>query len=209
MLSVAALPGFARAAGPIPPANNLHFNILRNGKPFGQYRVAFVSSGDLLTVTTDVTMNMQIAKLSVFDYVHHCEEQWRGGRFVEMHSHTVRDKDLSRAEDVSAVRGDFGIHIKTRKDQLSAPPKASPLTHWNQATLSEPLFNPQDGLMLDLRTQQIGRDGVLLANATQLVGAHWTLRGSQTLDEWYDDTGVWAGLKAVFPDKSIIEYRRV
>ena len=107
-LAALTLPQVARAAGPVPATNNLHFHILRNGKPFGEYQVNFVTSGDLLTVTTDVAMSMSVAKVRVFDYVHHCEEMWRAGRFQEMRSHTVRDRDNARADNVSAVRGDNG-----------------------------------------------------------------------------------------------------
>jgi hypothetical protein len=34
------------------------------------------------------------------------------------------------------------------------------------------------------------------------------LRGDQQIDEWYDDNGVWGGLRGVLPNKSILEYRR-
>jgi hypothetical protein len=203
------LPQPARAAGPVPATGRLQFNILRNAKPFGQYSVAFVTAGDLLTVTTDVAMSMHIGKLKVLDYHHHCEELWRRGQFSEMHSHTVRDGNEGQADTVAAVRGDFGIHITTNKGPLSAPPKANPLTHWNAATLQGPLFNPQDGVMLDVTPRDLGRDGILLANNTQLIANHWSLRGSQVIDEWYDDAGVWTGLKGQLPDKSMIEYRRV
>lgn len=203
-----ALPGVA-GAGPIPANGLLQFAIFRNGKPFGNYKVSFVTSGDLLTVTTDVAMNMRVAKLTVFDYRHHCQEMWRKGVFSELHSHTVRDNDQQGAETVDATRSDFDIRVVTKKGAMSAPPKANPLTHWNAATLGGPLFNPQDGLMLDLTSRDFGRDGVVMGNGTQMLARHVALRGSQQLDEWYDDAGLWAGLKGVFPDKSVIEYRRL
>ena len=205
-LSAISAPRLALAA---PPANaNLHFNVLRNNKPFGQYSVAFRTEGDALTVTTDVAMMMRISGLTVFDYNHHCEEVWRNGRFMQMTSRSARDREASLAETVSAVRTNFDIRITTKKGVLSAPPAANPYTHWNQAVLTGPLFNPQDGLILDLAAQPLGRDGVSLANGSRLIASHWAMRGSQTVDEWYDDQGVWAGLKALFPDKSVIEYRR-
>ncbi len=206
-LAAAFVPGIA-LAGPVPPTNNLHFNILRNGKPFGQYNVAFATNGDLLTVTTDVAMNLRLATLTVFDYRHHCVETWRGGRFLEMRSSSVRDRSNDLTDTVTAVRSDLGIHISTNKGPLSAPLDANPLTHWNPAVLNGPLFNPQDGLMLEITALPMGRNAATLANGSQASATLWALRGKQTLDEWYDDRGVWTGLKAVFPDKSIIEYRR-
>jgi len=207
-LATAALPGLA-LAGPVPADSNLHFAIFRNGKPFGQYNVQFATSGDLLTVTTDVSMSMKVAKMNVFDYQHHCVETWRGGRFVSMSANSIRDRQRDQTKFVAAERRDFGVRITTNAGPLDAPVNAAPLTHWNQAVLQGPIFNPEDGLMLTLTATPLGREQVLLANGQRINATHWALRGKQQIDEWYDDAGLWVALRAVFPDKSIIEYRRV
>ncbi len=210
VLSAAALPHLAQAAVPLFPRANQRFNILRNGKPFGSYRVNFATNGELTTVTTDVAMNMRVAGLQVFDYVHHCEEVWRGEQFQEMHARSVRDRASDQTDTVSAVRSNLAIHIVTNKASLSAPLNARPFTHWNQQVLKGPMFNPQDGTMLyDLAARPLGRDTVTLANGAKVPADHWAVRGKQEIDDWYDEAGVWAGLRAIFPDKSVIEYRRV
>lgn len=203
-LLATSLPRLASAAP--TPTTNLHLNILRNGKPFGQYQVSFVSSGDAVTATTDVAMNMRISGLTVFDYKHHCEETWRGGRFMELHSQSVRD---GQSQAVSAVRSQLGISITNKAGLLAVPGTSNPLTHWNQSALQGPLFNPQDGMPLRLTAQSLGHDPVTLGSGAKLTAAHWALRGESEIDDWYDEAGVWAGLRAVFPDKSIVEYRRV
>jgi hypothetical protein len=203
----AAIPPAVALAAPAALPAALRFAVLRKGKPFGTYQVAFAQAGKQLTVTTDVAMNQKIAGVQVFDYVHHCVEIWRDGKFAELHSRTVRDrKDV---DEVNAVRDAYEIKIATNKTPNIAPANAAPLTHWNPATLTGPLFNPQDGRTLELKASQLGRDPVLLANGSQLTAAHWALRGGQAIDEWYDDAGLWAGLKGVFPDKSVVEYRRL
>jgi hypothetical protein len=204
--AVAALPRFAEA-NPVPPSGALRFNIVRKGKPFGQYAVTFATADKVLTVTTDVAMSEKIANVMVFDYHHHCVETWRDGRFSELHATTIRDR--KKTDEVHAVRGDYEIKITTDKGPDIAPVKAAPLTHWNMATLTGPLFNPQDGRMLDLKAQQLGRDPVLLASGASLGAAHWALHGADQIEEWYDDAGLWAGLKGLLPDKSVMEYRRV
>lgn len=203
VVSAATLPRIAMAAA--PPNGSVHFNILRNGKPFGNYQLTFVKNGDTLTVTTDVAMAARVAGLTVFNYRHHCEEIWRGGRFMELHSNSLRDHD----QDVlTAVRTATNIAITNKDGPLVAPPTANPLTHWNEEVLQGPLFNPQTGFMLRLTAQPMGHEPFALANGAKVNATHWALRGESDIDEWYDETGVWAGLRAVFPDKSIVEYRR-
>jgi hypothetical protein len=212
-LAAGSLPALAATAPApavvTPPTNNLRFNIIRKGKPFGSYQVIFTNAGDAVTVTTDVAMSMRISGVNVFDYRHHCEEVWKGGKFASLKSSTVRDRKVDQTDTVSAVRGEYEIKITTNKGPLGAPLNAAPLTHWNAATLKGPLFNPQDGRSLDLNPTMIGRDSYTLASGAPVAASHWTLRGSQTIDEWYDDAGAWAGLRAVFPDKSVVEYHRL
>ena len=203
-LAAAAMPWSVFAAG-LPPM--LRFNIIRNNRLFGQAQLTFANSGQVLTVTSDVTMSEKIAGLQVFSYHHHCVETWSDGRFAEMHSTTLRDK--SDSQEVTAIRGLTGIKITTNNGPDMAPASANPLTHWNSGVLSGPLINPQDGRPVDVTSRQLGRDGFTQASGAPIMGNHWVLRGSQTLDEWYDDAGVWAGLRGVLPDKSVVEYRRV
>ncbi|MGZ6050327.1 MAG: DUF6134 family protein, partial [Phenylobacterium sp.] len=116
-LAAAAQPAVALAAAPGQPAS-LHFAVYRNRKPFGRYQISFNNSGDVLTVVTDVAMNMSIMKMDVFDYSHHCEEVWRGGKFQELYSQSVRDKGRSENETVRAKRTAYGIQITTNKGPL-------------------------------------------------------------------------------------------
>jgi hypothetical protein len=204
----AAFPGLGRAA--VPASRALQFGVFRNGKPFGQYKVAFTPNGDLMTVVTDVAMSARVAGLLVFDYQHHCEETWRGPDFLEMKSHSVRDKGNSLNEEVTATRTDLAVRVTTKRDHLSLARDAKPFTHWNAAVLQGPMFNPQDGAQLFLTANAIGRSPATLASGAKLDANRWAVRGdNQAIDEWYDDAGVWAGLTSRFPDKSIVEYRRV
>jgi len=208
-LGVAAAPALALAA-PVAAAksasSSLRFNILRNGKPFGSYTVGFVTAGDVMTVTTDVGMAARIAGMTVFDYKHHCVETWKGGVFQEMTSHSVRDNQSDQV--VSAVRADGSVQVTNNHGLVSLPGDSRPLTHWNQAALRGPLFNPQDGYPLKIVATPVGRDNFALATGAPVAGAHWALRGAAQIDDWYDDSGTWLGLRGLFPDKSTVEYRR-
>lgn len=205
-LAASAIPGLARAA--IPASGRLNFNIFLDNRPFGQYAVVFVNDGELLKVTTDVHMIFQLLGVTSVQYRHHCEEIWRGGQFISLRSNSIRDNDAAESNTVSAVRDQFAIQVTTNKGNFVVPANANPLTHWNSATLGGPLFNPQDGNRLSFVTQEVGHDPFPTAKGARLNGVHWILRGDQQIDEWYDDNGIWGGLRGVLPNKSIIEYRR-
>ncbi len=205
-LAASALPGLARAA--VPASGRLNFNIFLDNRPFGQYAVAFVNDGEFLKVNTDVHMIVQLLGVTSFEYRHHCEEVWRGGQFVALNSNSIRDNSADKANTVSAVRAQYDIKVTTNKGDFTLPASASPLTHWNASTLGGRLFNPQDGVLLNFTTQEVGHDPFPTAKGARLNGVHWMLRGDQQIDEWYDDNGIWGGLRGVLPNKSIMEYRR-
>lgn len=203
-----ALGGAARAA--VPASGALKFAVLRNAKPFGSYTVGFARKGDALTVTTDVSMQARVAGLTVFDYRHHCEETWRAGQFVEMRSHSVRDNQTDWEDIVTVVRATGRLNVTTKAGLTVLPADARPLTHWNVDNLrGAPMFNPQTGEPLKLRAAPVGREAILVADGRRLNASHWILSGETRIEEWYDDNGVWAGLRGPLPDKSILEYRRL
>ncbi len=207
-LLAAVWPAAGRSA--VPPNRLLQFAIFRNGRPFGQYKVSFAQSGDLLTVTTDVAMSAKVAGLKVFDYTHYCQEIWRGPEFLEMRSRSVRDKGNSLNEEVTATRTELGVRVVTKKDRLTLAKEARPFTHWNADVIQGAMFNPQDGSQLFLTARPLGKQPVTLAGGAKATANRWAIRGDkQAIDEWYDDAGVWTGLTSYFPDKSIVEYRRV
>jgi len=202
------LPGAAGAA--VPASGALKFAVLRNGQPFGDYGLTFARKGDALVVTTDVKMQARVAGLTVFDYRHHCEETWRAGQFVEMRSHSVRDNQTDWEDIVTAVRATGRLNVTTKGGLTVLPADARPLTHWNVDNLEgTPLFNPQTGELLKLRAQSVGREAIRIADGRRLNATHWILSGETRLEEWYDDNGIWAGLRGPLPDKSTLEYRRV
>lgn len=204
-LAAAAAPGLALAA----PAGVTRFAITRNGQPFGHYMVATAVRGNVTAVVSDVAMSARVAGVTVFNYRHHCEEIWRNGQFMEMRSHSVRDNQSDLEDIVTAARVTNGIRITNKAGLSVLPSGAHPFTHWNPETLKGPLFNPQDGALLRVTTAPVGKDAVTLANGSQVMGNHWTVRGETEIEEWYDDTGAWLGLRGKLPDRSTLEYRRV
>ncbi|WP_340647512.1 DUF6134 family protein [Phenylobacterium sp.] len=188
---LAALPGFALAA--TPPGRRLAFQVLRNGTLIGEHRMSFAGDPASPTVTTDVRMTVKLGPVPVFRYRHHAVERWTGGRFASLD--TTTDSN-GKAERVSARRTEAGVIIETAKGRITGPAGVRPFTHWNPEVFSGPLFNPQEGKLLKVTTRKV--------SATQ-----WAVRGEAEIDDFYDETGVWAALKGKLEDGSRIEYRRL
>jgi len=83
------------------------------------------------------------------------------------------------------------------------------LTHWNAAALDGPLFNPQLGKIMKVRTARAGRESVQLADGGSIPATRWTIRGEAEIDNWYDAAGAWAGLRGKLEDGSTMIYRRL
>jgi hypothetical protein len=165
-------------------------------------------SGDAAspTVSTEVDMTVRLASVPVYRYRHTAREVWVDGRFESLE--TVTDATAGDRK-VSARRTPSGVLIRTGRKEVLAPVGTAPLTHWNPNVLTGRLFNPQEGNLARITASPKGMRPVTLADGRQVEGQVWSLRGEAEIDNWYDRSGVWTGLKGRLDDGSRIEYRRV
>jgi hypothetical protein len=182
-------PGLVRAA-----SRNLTFAVFRNGTRIGEHQVSFAGDGATLTATTDAVMVVKLGPVPVFKYHHHAVERRTDGAFASLETATTTN---GKAERVAAERagGEVRVDCSYGKTTLSAD--ANPLTHWNpQIFGGPPLFNPQTGKILKVRTAKV-------------TSSHVTIRGEAEIDDFYDDAGAWQSLTGKLDDGSKVEYRRV
>ena len=197
--AVAAWAGPALAASPAPaPRRDLSFAIWRGGQKIGAHKVSFQGSDTDFTVAIAAEMLVKLGPIPVFHYRHEAQEVWAGGRF---HSLSSRTTSNGAVEQLTAIAGPGGVAITGGKARHTAPPGACPLTHWNAAALSGPLFNPQTGEIIHV--------SVTRAAGGARGASRYVLAGDANLTDWYDDAGAWSALLGQAPDKSIIDYRRM
>ena len=137
-------------------------------------------------------MVVRLGPVPIYRYRHHAVERWTGGRLASLDTTTNAN---GKAQTVTARPGEGGLVIETGKGRIVGPADAAPLTHWNTAAFAGPLFNPQEGKMLKVRT-------------ARAEAGHWTIRGEAEIDDFYDPDGVWSGLRGKLKDGSTMEYRR-
>jgi hypothetical protein len=197
----------ARAGVGEPPDGRLSFSVLRKGSPIGTHTITFRRSGNVLEVRVDVQMAVGIGPITLFRYRHNGVEVWRDDRFAEIQ--TATDNDGEQVH-FTARPGPGGVVAESNVlGRAILPAEALPLTHWNIRTMSTPVFSPQDGKAMQFTVKPLGATRVVLASGANVPATRFSLTGEGTLDEWYDDQNVWAGLRLVAKDGSVIEYRRM
>ncbi len=206
--ATALLLGRAAATSARPPYDGpLAFSVFRNGAHLGEQRMTFEAAGDDLKATTHVEFAVQLGPVTLYRYRHEAVEQWQGGRFSSLQTHTNSNGKLQR---LSAMRRDGAVQIAPAgAAPLSAPEAALPFTHWNRAIAKAPLFDPQDGRLLSETAREVGAGQVRLADGRSVGAQGIAFSGSAEIEDWYEPSGLWTGLRGKLKDGSTLEYRRL
>jgi hypothetical protein len=185
------LPLAPRLAVAAPRA--LTFAVFRNGAKIGEHHMSFTGDGPAVTVSTEATMTVKLGPVPVFKYRHQAVEKRTGAAFASLETSTVTN---GKNEHVVAEKTGAGIVVDCASGKATLAGDTNPMTHWNPQIFSGPLFHPQTGKILKVKTARLG-------------AGHVTIRGEVEMDDFYDDAGAWLSAKAKADDGSTIEYRRV
>jgi hypothetical protein len=207
--AVAACPTIAIAAArfPDPALPDLTFKVARNGHDIGAHTLRFDRSGNSLRVHIAADFRIGLGFITLFRYRHRGLEEWRDGQFVALDTET--DSNGSKFH-VHAQRTNGGIAIQATglPDQLVSG-DALPLTHWSEAAMRAPVFNPQTGKMLHEIVRPEGIGTITLASGQPIQAKRYAMAGEAPIEDWYDTSGTWAALNATAADGSAIAYRRL
>jgi hypothetical protein len=190
----------------IPAGGTLGFRILRNDSRIGTHRLTFRQEGGSLLVRIASEIAVGLGPITFYRYTHRAEERWTDGVFASLDAETDDDGTVGRTR----IRRDGDrITAEGRKAaSYQAPPDALPLTHWNPRMLDGPVISTQTGELFRPVVSRIGMSQVVTA-AGPVAAEHVTLRGGPDLDSWYDTGSIWAGLRLIARDGSVIRYERV
>jgi hypothetical protein len=189
---------------PVPASGKLTFSVWRQGGQIGMHMVQFSPSGDTLKVDTHAHVSVGLGPLKFFTYTYQVSETWQGGA---LQGFSAQTDDNGKHETCTARRQGDALQVNgTRSGSYTAPAGSIAGTHWNQAELRAPMINPENGMQMKYAVVDKGTDPPPGSHAP---AHHFALTGYATLDIWYDDAGIWVGLKATAKDKSVVEYRAV
>jgi len=197
----------ASALAQSAPRSALHFEVWRNGQKIGWHKVSFHDDDGQLTASITAEFVVKLGPVPLLRYRHDATETWRGGRFAALETRSVTN---GKVEQVSATRSRDGVAISTAAGRnVRAAANACPLTHWNPASLSGPLFNPQTGLLLARESVSRANDTLQMADGKTVNATRYQLRGDADIADWYDPEEAWIALRGKAVDGSSVEYRRV
>ncbi len=183
------------------------FDVVREGSVIGTHQVVLERSGSTMRANIDCKLRVGFGPITFFRYRHHGVEVWEYGVFQSLD--TTTDNNGEKLA-VSARRVQAGVEIRTPgAAPRLAPASTLPLTHWNLACMSAPLFNPQDGTLIHETATCAGPDRVTLADGRDIAATRYDLKGAAPIDDWYDTGGTWTALRAQVKDGSVLQYRRI
>lgn len=203
---LAALPGAARAALPIPAGDRLGFDIIRKGSRLGAHVLTFERSGNDLTVRVAMELVVKAAFITLYRYRHSAVEHWSGDQVVALETAT---DDGGTKYVVTGKRTPAGLVIEaTGRPRFVAPADASPATHWNRHQLDGPWINTQDGKIFRPKVVLAGSEAIATARAGPVKANRYQLSGDVAMALWYDARPSWAGLSFTGKDGTEIRYVR-
>jgi hypothetical protein len=190
----------------VPPPGLLYFDVSRNGSRIGEHVVRLSRSGATVRADISVEIAVGIGPITLYRYTHTVREEWQDTQFQWMEARTNDDGTQYR---VHAERMAKGVVVRRHGgDETVMTADTIPLTHWNDACLRAPLFNPQTGLPLNMAVQPRDTEMIDLGSGRMIRARRYSLVGEETLDTWYDHRNAWAALRSAGRDGSTIAYRR-
>jgi hypothetical protein len=172
------------------PSNGeqLAFDVYRDGSKFGTHIVSFRKSGDDLTVTSDVHLNVSFGLLTLFDYILASTEHWKGDQLISIAARTKSDgkwKPLA----VEAVETGFRIAGTGFRGVIPGP--LIPSSHWNAAEMRQPaMLSIETGALLPMTVIDKGLEQVKTGQG--LVEArHYLVKSEIEASFWYDAADRW------------------
>ncbi|MEM8920942.1 MAG: DUF6134 family protein [Pseudomonadota bacterium] len=168
--------------------DSLTFEVLRNGKPFGDHTVTFDHDGDKLTVKTDISLKVKVGPFTPFQYAHGSTETWRDGQLMTLSGRTRKDGDDLMVE--AEIVGD-ALQIDGSAFDGAAPLDLIPSSHWNKRQLNgEEILSTETGELLPVEVEYLGLETIEAANETIEAGKY-LLKSDLDVLLWYDADGRW------------------
>ncbi|MDH3966220.1 MAG: DUF6134 family protein [Rhodospirillales bacterium] len=192
LIGAAAVAGVV-LAGPLraalPGAEQIVFEVFRNGAPLGHHKVVFRREAGDLHVEIDIRLEVKLFFIAVFQYRHRNHEVWRDGRLVAIDTETDDDGE---AFWLSGRATEDGLAIEGSSGSFLAPADVMPTSYWNPQTVERArLLDTQRGRLIEVAIAQADIEEIEVAGRP-VDARRYKVTGDLTLDLWYTASGEWA-----------------
>lgn len=172
--------------------DEIRFDVLRQGKPFGTHVVRFgVASDGTITANTRVRLRAGLGPIPLYRYDLDATEEWQEGRLISLTGEV--NKDGKKASVTAAADGNV-IDVNGSAFEGTVPASTVPASHWNIAeTEARRLLSSENGQMIDVNVRRIGREVVDVAGKP-VETTKYLLNSDIDVTLWYDDDKRWVKL---------------
>jgi len=203
VLCVLSLP-VAAAIGP-QSVQSLAFTVMRNGDEIGTHTLKFTRSGDMLDVDIKTNIEVSIAFITVFRFVHQGHEIWNAGKLINLES-TTNDDGKQHTLVVSRIQNTLSVVGDGKSSSVDTG--ILPASLWNPRLVQTPqatLLNTLDGSRMAVQVTAVGED-MVAGPSGPAPAKHYSMRGQLDRDLWYDAAGTLVKMQLKGSDGSEIQY---
>lgn len=184
----------------------VNYDVYRNDKPVGQYRINFEPSQEQLKVEVEMRIETRIFGLFSYDYNYRAQEVWRDDQLESLVVIMVTNGD---EEQIKARRqGDLLEVIDQKGRERLLPPNLLTTHHWFDTILTQSqVLNTLNGKTSEMAVQSEAEQ-VWTIDGLAVPVTGFRLGGDldNTLS-WYDQSGIWRGMTFKAKDGSTIDVR--
>lgn len=184
----------------------VNYDVYRNDKPVGEYRINFEPSQEQLKVEVEMRIETRIFGLFSYDYNYRAQEVWRDDQLESLVVNMVTNGD---EEQIQARRqGDLLKVIDQKGRERLLPAKLLTTHHWFDTILTQSqVLNTLNGETSEIAVQSEAEQ-VWTIDGLAVPVTGFRLGGDldNTLS-WYDQSGIWRGMTFKAKDGSTIDVR--
>jgi hypothetical protein len=184
-------------------AEDLSFEIRRDGQPVGEHRVTFTRYGDTVDVQARSEIAVPFLFFTAYRFSYQSRSRWRGGRIEQLDAVTDDNGAVSR---VLARRDGGRVTVEGPAGRVETSPDTFVTEHWNSQVLqASTVLNTITGSVNRVDIAPQGAEAIESTSGTRMA-RRFSYTGDLQVTVWYDEAGRWVGLRFTARDGSRIDY---
>ena len=173
------------------PAPDLRYRVYRDGSAIGAHDIVMRGAPGSRTVETKVRLEVKVAFITAFRYLHESTETWRDGRLLSLVSRT--DDNGEKREVVGASVGDGVRIIGPTGPFVASPHLMTSNGFWSAEFVRQTsLINAAEGGEVGIAAKRLGEEEIATARGPMKTEKHRFLTPQCAGQVWYDMEGLLA-----------------